>query len=96
LNSNYVTVNLFAGLKDKLRSNQLKIPLNNSLNFKDFLLQISIKYPNFKDIRIDIINKKKNIYAIFLNGEKLEFDSIDKIQIEPGNEIAILPPISGG
>ena len=78
-------IKLFGIFREKLRSNNLIIPINdNSISLKELRKNLKELYP-----------------SLFMNGINFVF-AVNKVirndneEVTPHDEIAVIPPISGG
>lgn len=93
LEQNYITLKVFAELKDIFGKNELQINLKSNIikiNVTDFLLELTHDYPEFNKIYSNIQNR----YKIYLNGALIE--KFNDTVIKSTDELAILPPVGGG
>lgn len=78
-------IKLFGIFREKLRSNNLIIPINdNSISLKELRKNLEESYP-----------------SLFMNGINFVFAvnkviRNDNVEVTPHDEIAVIPPISGG
>lgn len=75
---------LFSYLKEKAQRPLIEVEINNPLKPEELFLLIEDELPALKGL---LINSK-----VAMNGDYLNDDE----QILPGEEIAIIPPVSGG
>ena len=80
----HITILYFASVKDAtgLRMEVIELPRDTSI--EKLLTKISLTYPNIKSIL--------NIIQISVNYKVVNMDTI----LKDGDEVALLPPISGG
>lgn len=79
-----ITILYFASVKDAtgLRMEAIELPRDTSI--EKLLTKISLTYPNIQSIL--------NIIQISVNYKMVHMDTI----LKDGDEVALLPPISGG
>lgn len=75
-------IKLFAGIKHKIGKNEIILNLNRELKVKELVSIIKEQYPEIKEIN-------------FFVSVNHEFADKEKV-IKEGDEIALLPPVSGG
>ncbi|MER5174540.1 MAG: molybdopterin converting factor subunit 1 [Candidatus Nitrosocosmicus sp.] len=80
----HITILYFASVKDAtgLRMEAIELPRDTSI--EKLLTKISLTYPNIQSIL--------NIIQISVNYKVVNMDTI----LKDGDEVALLPPISGG
>jgi len=77
-----VKIKLFASVKQKIGKNELEIKIEKDTSLKNFLSILRKKYPALDTAHL----------VVAINHE---FASLDKM-IKDEDEIALLPPVSGG
>ncbi len=87
-----IKIRFFANFREFTKTSELEIEGDT---IREILEIICHKFPGLGKI-LFIDGKLQPYVNIFLNGENiLESDGIDKL-LQPGDEIAIFPPVSGG
>ncbi|MBI5745964.1 MAG: MoaD/ThiS family protein, partial [Nitrospirae bacterium] len=81
-----VTIRLFATLRNIVGKDQIELEIKGESKFKDFVSDLKIKFPQV----VDMIDKKRVLVSV--NQELMDENTI----IKDGDEIAIMPPFSGG
>lgn len=81
-----VNVRFFANLKDLVGTDSMSFEIEENVTIKDFTSILLSKVPALKDIM-----EKRRLF-ISLNQEMAQNEDI----INDGDEIALLPPFSGG
>mgnify|MGYP000479875510 CR=1 FL=1 len=76
-------INLFGITKDIVGSNIVEIEMSRSSNVQSVLVELKTNYPKLKDIKS---------LLIAVNNEYAELDLI----LSENDEIALIPPVSGG
>ena len=85
----------FGSFRDIMGSKEFKIEVKEPIVLNTFLDLIIANQPNFKEILNFITNTDlAQPVIIVLNGTVLK--SVTEIIVEPGSELAFLPPIGGG
>ena len=79
-----VTVQLFASLKDAARSSSVQIPISQPLELSAFLEEIGAKFP--------VLAPWLPYVRVAVNREYAHAQT----QIRAGDEVALIPPVSGG
>lgn len=79
-----ITILYFASVKDitGVKKETMELPLNTSI--KKLLAKISLSYPDIKSIL--------NVVKISVNYKLIDMNTI----LKDGDEVALLPPVSGG
>jgi molybdopterin converting factor subunit 1 len=79
-----ITILYFARVKDitGVKKETMELPLNTSI--KKLLAKISLSYPDIKSIL--------NVVKISVNYKMIDMNTI----LKDGDEVALLPPVSGG
>lgn len=78
-------IKLFGIFREKLRSNNLIIPINdNSISLKELRKNLEESYPSLF---------MKGINFVFAVNKVIRNDNVE---VTPHDEIAVIPPISGG
>jgi molybdopterin converting factor subunit 1 len=79
-----ITILYFARVKDitGVKKETMELPLNTSI--KKLLAKISLSYPDIKSIL--------NVVKISVNYKIIDMNTI----LKDGDEVALLPPVSGG
>ncbi|HJS63617.1 MAG TPA: MoaD/ThiS family protein [Nitrososphaeraceae archaeon] len=78
-------IKLFGILREKLKSNNLIIPINNnSISLKELRKNLKELYPSLYTNEINFV---------FAVNKVIRNENID---VTPHDEIAVIPPISGG
>ncbi len=80
----HITILYFASVKDAtgVRMEAIELPCDTSID--NLLTKISLTHPNIKSIL--------NIIQISVNYKVVNMDTV----LKDGDEVALLPPISGG
>jgi len=82
-----VRVKLFAVLADAVGAKELVIDLNKEkARVKDILDYVRSKYPRFREVEKDVP------ILMLVNGVNVLPDS----EVKEGDEVSLLPPVSGG
>ncbi len=79
-----ITVKLFAIIRDKVGSDSVKIELPECASVAVLLETLILTYPQLTDW--------KEVVRIAVNREYVDKNHIMK----PGDEVAVIPPVSGG
>ena len=82
-----ITVKYFSWIRVKLNKSQDLFEIEENLNFKDLKLFLIKKDNFFSEIFSD------DSIKIFINFKEIENEAID---IVDGDELGILPPVTGG
>ncbi len=81
-----VSVRLFAGLREKVDSDKIDVPLESGTSIEGFVKKLSESLPEIGEAL------RNNRATIAVNHELVEMDYI----LKEGDEVAIFPPVSGG
>lgn len=81
-----ITVRLFAIYKEKAKVDKIEIVLEESIAVRDLLGIVKERIPSIKDLVIE----GKGMVAV--NHEVAKPDTI----VKDGDEVALIPPVSGG
>ena len=81
-----VTVRFFALLKEMAGKEELEFPLKGEMPLKDFMNKLEDTMPDI----VEMVRKRRVLVSV-----NQEFATMDTI-IKDGDEIALLPPFSGG
>jgi len=81
-----VTVRFFALLKEMAGKEELEFPLKGEMFLKDFMDRLKDTMPEI----VEMARKRRVLVSV-----NQEFATMDTI-IKDGDEIALLPPFSGG
>lgn len=84
MKSHEMSVRLFATLKDKAGQPRVNIALDGPIAVGDFVEKLGAKYPHLAATLASSIVAVNRTYA--------EKNTI----IQPGDEVALFPPVSGG
>lgn len=79
-----VQVLLFSVLKDALNSNQLEVTLPAGATGQTLLNQLSAEHP--------VIEKHRKVIRLAVNAAYVQ----DVVELNAGDEIALITPVSGG
>lgn len=77
-----MNVLLFAGLKEKVGDSRIALPVEEAITAKDLRALIYTKYPQIEG----------DVFQIACNESFVKDDH----RIESGDEVALIPPVSGG
>lgn len=81
-----ITIRLFAIYKEKAMAEKIEIDLEKSITVRDLLKIIKERIPAIKDL----VMEGKGMVAV--NHEVAKPDTI----VNDGDEVALIPPVSGG
>lgn len=81
-----VTIRLFATLRNITGKDQIELEIKGESKFKDFVSDLRSRFPQV----VDMIDKKRVLVSV--NQDLADENTI----IKDGDEIAIMPPFSGG
>jgi molybdopterin converting factor subunit 1 len=81
-----VLVRLFAGFREKVKSDRVEIPIDKDTTLEDFIKKLGDRFPDVGEII------KKNQTTIAVNQEVVDRDHV----IKNSDEVALFPPVSGG
>jgi molybdopterin converting factor subunit 1 len=81
-----VTIKLFAVYREKAKTDSIKIDIKQNMPVKDLLEIVKERAPSIKDI----IKEGRGMIAV--NQEIARLDTV----VKDGDEIALIPPVSGG
>lgn len=81
-----ITIRLFAIYKEKAKVDKIEIDLEKSITVRDLLKIIKERIPAIKDL----VMEGKGMVAV--NHEVAKPDTI----VNDGDEVALIPPVSGG
>ena len=81
-----VTIRFFAILRNIVGKDQIELEIKGESKFKDFVSDLRIRFPQV----VDMIDKKRVLVSV--NQDLADENTI----IKDGDEIAIMPPFSGG
>ena len=81
---NGVKVLLFGAAADRAGVRQTEIPVNNEATLEEFWPALTNRHPGLAPMR--------DTLAFAVNGEYARMED----QVSPGDEVAVLPPVSGG
>jgi len=79
-----LSIKLFASLKQAMNSNEIKIDIDNEITISEMKKIVFETYPNLKKLNIP--------FFVAVNYKLVKDSSI----IKPKDEVALIPPISGG
>ena len=79
-----LSIKLFASLRQKMNSNEIKINIQNEITVSQLKLEILKTFPNFKKWNIPFFVAVNHKYAT------------DSVVIGVNDEVALIPPVSGG
>jgi len=79
-----ITVKLFGPHKEKLKKDNISLNLSENSNISDLILNLNQYEPGFKE------NVKSYAVAVNLIYQDKDF------KLNNGDEVAIIPPVSGG
>jgi molybdopterin synthase catalytic subunit len=79
-----VTVRLFAVLRERAKTSELALELPEGSNTADLLEQLSAKYPS--------LTTWLSKCAVAVNRQYVDRDA----PVKDGDEVAVIPPVSGG
>ena len=79
----FIEVLAFGIVKDIFRGSSVNVEVNNTLNVEGLKLVLEEKFPELKRL---------TSYVVAVNNEY----AIPKDFIQPNDEVAIIPPVSGG
>lgn len=81
-----VTIRFFASIKDRVGSDSLKLAINGPISVKDLLVMVA----RDKNIDQSILTNHGLLHAVNEKMESLDF------MVNDNDEVAVLPPLSGG
>lgn len=81
-----VTIRFFAIYREKSKVDKIEIVLEESIAVRDLLEIVKERIPSIKDL----VMEGKGMVAV--NHEVAQLDTI----IKDGDEVALIPPVSGG
>lgn len=81
---NGVKVLLFGAAADRAGVRQTEVPVNGSVTLGEFWPSITDRHPGLVPMR--------DTLAFAVNGEYARMED----EVSPGDEVAVLPPVSGG
>ncbi len=79
-----ITILYFASVKDITRVKKETMDLSPDTSIEKLLAKVSLKYPDIKSIL--------NVVQISVNYKVMDTNTI----LKDGDEVALLPPVSGG
>ncbi|MEC7837623.1 MAG: MoaD/ThiS family protein [Chloroflexota bacterium] len=79
-----ITIKFFAKIKEDIGHNKIELVLKSPTKVSEVLETIS------KDLGVDLSKRKNYMFA-----KNLEYCSVSEL-LENGDELAIIPPVSGG
>lgn len=79
-----IKVFVFAHLKELIGSGSIDLEIEDEATGSDLLQKLEVSYPPIK--------KHRKYLKLSMNGEYID----SSVTIQPGAEIAIFPPVSGG
>jgi molybdopterin synthase sulfur carrier subunit len=79
----FMEVLAFGIVKDIFRGSSVNVEVNNTLNVEELKLVLEDKFPELKSLAS---------YMVALNNEYAMPDD----SVQPTDEVAIIPPVSGG
>ena len=79
-----IKIKFFAKIKDDIGMSELNVSFDGMKTIKETLELIADEH------NIEILNRKNYMYA-----KNMEYSTLDT-QVSDGDEIAIIPPVSGG
>ena len=79
-----VKVLLFGAAADQAGTRQTELPVDNGATLGDLWLALADQHPGLTPMR--------DILAFAVNGEYARAEN----KVSPGDEVAVLPPVSGG
>jgi molybdopterin converting factor subunit 1 len=82
--SNVATVILFGAAADRAGTRQTEVPVNDGTTLWELWPVLADRYPDLEPMR--------DTLAFAVNGEYARM--VDSVS--PGDEVAVLPPVSGG
>ncbi len=56
---------------------------------------LTLRFPTLKPVLLDGENRLRRIYRVFLNGEELDMEDLDKTA-SPTDEVVLITAIAGG
>jgi len=79
-----LSIKLFASLRQAMRSDEIKIDIDNEFTVSQMKKIVFETFPNLKKLNIPFFVAVNHKYAI------------DSVVIAPKDEVALIPPVSGG
>lgn len=77
-----MNIMLFAGLKEKVKNSTIELNINEELTASRVRELIGAEYPSLKD----------DVYMMAVNEEFVT----DDYRLKPTDNVALIPPVSGG
>lgn len=79
-----IKVLFFASCREITRTRELVVELPGGVTVGDFRQELGIRYPDLKNL--------EKILSVAVNAEYAD----DATVLGPGDEVAVIPPVSGG
>ena len=90
-----VSLLFFGSLRDIMGSKHFEITIDETMNTQEFLNTLKTKFQQFIRVYELLMDKnQKPPIIIMVNGRPLE--KAATFELNPGDEIAFLPPVGGG
>lgn len=79
-----LSIKLFASLKQAMNSNEIKVDIQEEITVSQLKVKIFKTFPNLEKLNISFFVAVNHKYAT------------DSVVIDTNDEIALIPPVSGG
>jgi len=80
----------------KLTSGRNELILENVENVSSMIIKLEADYPGFQERLCDEGGNIRRFINIFVNGSDIRFLSQERTELKEGDEVSIIPAITGG
>ena len=91
-----VKAKYFAFIREKTKTYREELDLPEDSTPMDFVMKVVEKYPSLKGILLTEGGELKKNLLISVNAEVVPRGELKERRLREGDEVVILPPISGG
>jgi len=87
---------LFANFAEVVEEREIEVRIEGLITIEDALEDLFDQIPTLRELVIDEQGKVLNHVQVLCNGEEIRGKNFSRLELRNDDELAIIPPMSGG